>query len=101
MGKDSGRANERGRRHKRGENTQLFRLDLRGGEAQFRLTASERTRSAWNHAFSASFVVSVKGMSLSLALSVLNEDSVPFQFTAALHTYLLVDDIRSSVVHGL
>src|SRR5690348_7123239 len=71
------------------------------GEAQFRLTANERTRSAWNHSFSASFVVSVQGMSLSLALSVLNEDSVPFQFTAALHTYLLVDDIRSSVVKGL
>jgi glucose-6-phosphate 1-epimerase len=40
-------------------------------------------------------------MSLSLALSVLNEDDVAFKFTAALHTYLLVDDIRSSVVHGL
>jgi glucose-6-phosphate 1-epimerase len=71
------------------------------GEAQFRLTANDHTRSAWNHAFSASFVVSVQGMSLSLALSVLNEDAVPFQFTAALHTYLLVDDVRSSVVRGL
>lgn len=71
------------------------------GEGHFRLTANERTRSAWNHSFSASFVVSVQGMSLSLALSVLNEDTVPFQFTAALHTYLLVDDIRSSVVRGL
>jgi len=71
------------------------------GEAQFRLTANERTRSAWNHTFSASFVVNVRGMSLSLALSVLNEDRVPFQFTAALHTYLLVDDVRSSVVRGL
>jgi glucose-6-phosphate 1-epimerase len=40
-------------------------------------------------------------MSLALALSVLNEDSAPFQFTAALHTYLLVDDVRSSVVRGL
>ncbi|HKW50076.1 MAG TPA: D-hexose-6-phosphate mutarotase [Gemmatimonadaceae bacterium] len=71
------------------------------GEAQFRLTANERTRSTWNHAFSASFVVSVHNMALSLALSVLNEDSVPFQFTAALHTYLLVDDIGNSVVRGL
>ena len=71
------------------------------GEGQFRLTANDRTRSTWNHSFSASFVVSVHGMSLSLALSVLNEDSVPFQFTAALHTYLLVDDVRSSVVRGL
>lgn len=71
------------------------------GEAQFRLTANERTRSAWNHSFSASFVVSVHSMALSLSLSVLNEDSVPFQFTAALHTYLLVDDIGNSFVRGL
>ena len=71
------------------------------GEAQFRLTANEQTRSTWNHSFSASLVVGVQGMSLSLAFSVLNEDTVPFQFTAALHTYLLIDDIRTSVVRGL
>src|SRR5215471_17350305 len=47
------------------------------GEGQFRLTASPRTRSEWNHTFSASFVVTVEGMSLALALSVLNEDSAP------------------------
>ena len=71
------------------------------GEAHFRLAANQHTRATWNHDFSASFVVNVEGMSLALALSVLNEDEVPFQFTAALHTYLLVDDVRSSVVHGL
>jgi len=71
------------------------------GEGHFRLTANARTRSTWNHAFSASFVVGVEGMSLSLALSVLNEDEVPFQFTAALHTYLLVDDVRGAIVRGL
>jgi glucose-6-phosphate 1-epimerase len=83
------------------EKVRAGRTSAGRGEAQFRLTSNERTRLTWDHSFSASFVVSVKGMSLSLALSVLNEDSVPFQFTAALHTYLLVDDIRSSVVRGL
>lgn len=71
------------------------------GEARLRLTATDRTRAIWDHAFDASFVVGVDGMSLSLALSVLNEDSSPFDFTAALHTYLLVDDIRSTSVEGL
>ena len=71
------------------------------GEAQLRLTASEETRARWNHAFEATFVVTVDGMSLSLALSVLNEDRVPFQFTTALHTYLLVDDVRDASLRGL
>jgi glucose-6-phosphate 1-epimerase len=71
------------------------------GEAQLRLTASQETRALWNHAFEATFVVTVEGMSLSLALSVLNEDTSPMQFTAALHTYLLVDDVRDASVRGL
>jgi len=71
------------------------------GEAQLRLTASETTRAQWNHAFEATFVVTVSGMSLSLALSVLNEDAAPIEFTAALHTYLLVDDVRETSVRGL
>lgn len=71
------------------------------GEAQLRLTASDETRALWNHAFEAIFVVTVGGMSLSLALSVLNADGAPIEFTAALHTYLLVDDVRDASVHGL
>ena len=71
------------------------------GEAQLRLPANAETRALWNHAFDATFVITVEGMSLSLALSVLNEDAAPFQFTAALHTYLLVDDVRGTSVRGL
>jgi len=71
------------------------------GEAQLRLTASDETRARWNHAFQSTFVVTVEGMSLSLALSVLNTDTAPFEFTAALHTYLLVDDVREASVRGL
>jgi glucose-6-phosphate 1-epimerase len=71
------------------------------GEAQLRLTPSEQTRAFWNHAFSATFVVTVEGMSLSLALSVLNDDTQPFEFTAALHSYLAVDDVRGATVTGL
>jgi len=70
-------------------------------EAQLSLTANDETRAQWNHRFEATFVVTVDGMSLSLALSVLNEDRVPFQFTTALHTYLLVDDVRDASLRGL
>jgi len=71
------------------------------GEAQLRLTATAETRSLWNHDFDARFVVSVGGMALTLAFSVLNAGERPMQFTAALHTYLLVNDVRSTSVLGL
>jgi len=71
------------------------------GEAHLRLTSNDRTRAVWDHAFDASLVVTVQGMSLAMSLSVLNADGTPFEFTAALHTYLLVDDVRSVVVRGL
>ena len=70
-------------------------------EAQLRLTANDETRAQWNHAFDATFVVTAEAMSLSMALSVLNGDTAPFEFTAALHTYLLVDDVRETSVRGL
>ena len=71
------------------------------GEAQLRLTASKETRRVWSHAFEATYVLTVEAMSLSLALSVLNADTKPFEFTAALHTYLLVDDVRETSIRGL
>lgn len=71
------------------------------GEARLRLTANEVTRRIWSHAFEATFVITAEAMSLSLALSVLNADTAPFEFTAALHTYLLVDDVREASVRGL
>ncbi|HEY2856598.1 MAG TPA: D-hexose-6-phosphate mutarotase [Gemmatimonadaceae bacterium] len=71
------------------------------GEGNLRLTATPQTRALWDHGFDASFVVSVEGMTLSVALSVFNEDTKPLDFTAALHTYLLVDDVRSTTVLGL
>jgi glucose-6-phosphate 1-epimerase len=77
------------------------RTNKRKGDAHLRLTATSQTRAVWDHGFSASFVVSVEGMSLTMSLSILNEDTRPFDFTAALHTYLLVDDVRSATVVGL
>jgi glucose-6-phosphate 1-epimerase len=71
------------------------------GEAHFRLTSSPVTRELWPHDFEATVVASVGGMSLTVALSVLNRGESGFSFTAALHTYLLVDDVRDVTISGL
>ena len=71
------------------------------GEAQFRLTATPRTKALWNHTFQTSVVVTVQGMTLAVALSVANTDTAAFDFTAALHTYFRVDDARTVCVMGL
>src|SRR5205823_2547788 len=83
------------------ERERAGRTSSGSGEARFRLTATPPTRAIWNHAFATSVVVTVQGMSLGVALSVVNEDKLPFRFTTALHTYLLVDDVRTTVVLGL
>jgi glucose-6-phosphate 1-epimerase len=70
-------------------------------EAQFRLTSSPVTRELWPHDFEATVVATVGGMSLTVALSVLNRGDSALSFTAALHTYLLVDDVREVTVSGL
>jgi glucose-6-phosphate 1-epimerase len=70
-------------------------------EAQLRLTANAHTRAIWDHAFTIDFVVGAEAMTLTLALSVLNDDKSVLEFTAALHTYLLVDDVRETSVGGL
>lgn len=70
-------------------------------EVQLRLTSSEWTRELWPHDFEATLVVSVGGMSLNVALSILNRDEVALSFTAALHSYLLVDDVREVTIGGL
>ena len=71
------------------------------GEAQWRLSSSPLTRELWPHDFEATVIASVGGMSLTVALSVLNRGDSTLSFTAALHTYLLVDDVRDVTVGGL
>jgi glucose-6-phosphate 1-epimerase len=69
--------------------------------ATLRLADSDATRALWPHAFVAELTVSVGGRSLELALSVANRGAEPLAFTAALHTYLGVDDVRRAVLAGL
>lgn len=68
---------------------------------RLRLRDSEETRRTWPHAFAAELEVRLGDDGLSLALSIQNTDSSPISFTAALHTYLRVADVREMAVQGL
>jgi glucose-6-phosphate 1-epimerase len=68
---------------------------------RLRLRDSERTRAVWPHAFLAELAVEVGSDRLSLALSIQNPGGDAFEFTAALHTYLRVGDVRRASVEGL
>lgn len=69
--------------------------------ATLRIQDSADTRKLWPHAFAAELSVEVSGGRLDLALQILNTGETPFQFTAALHTYLLVGDVGTVQLEGL
>jgi glucose-6-phosphate 1-epimerase len=69
--------------------------------AVFWLSENEMTRSLWPHRFLAEYTVRLEDTVLEMSLSVTNTDITPFAFTAALHTYLAVEDARAAAVEGL
>lgn len=75
--------------------------DLGGAAtALLRLRDDESTRALWPHSFRAELLVALDE-SLTLTLRVANTGDSGFDFTAALHTYLRVDDVRQARVEGL
>lgn len=68
---------------------------------RLRLRESAATRAIWQHAFLAELAVEIGGGWLSIALTVENTGDAAFEFTAALHTYLRVGDVRRAAVAGL
>jgi glucose-6-phosphate 1-epimerase len=84
--------------------TSLWRL-VDGGDgaasATFELRDDERTRAVWPHAFAATLTVEVHAAALAIRLALRNTGDAPFDFTAALHTYLRVADVRRASVIGL
>jgi glucose-6-phosphate 1-epimerase len=70
-------------------------------QAQLRLAASDATRALWPHAFALDYAVTVHGRTLTMALAVHNPGPAAFAFTAALHSYLAVGDLRAVRVRGL
>jgi glucose-6-phosphate 1-epimerase len=84
--------------------TSPWRLVDGGGgaaSATFELRDDERTRTVWPHAFAATLAVEVHPAALAIRLSIRNTGDAPFGFTAALHTYLRVADVRQASIAGL
>jgi glucose-6-phosphate 1-epimerase len=75
--------------------------DHRLSTAEFSLADSETTRLLWPYLFQVKLKVSVGGTRLRLDFSVVNTGSEPFSFTAALHTYLQIENNLYTVIDGL
>jgi glucose-6-phosphate 1-epimerase len=65
------------------------------------LRDSQATRALWPHAFEARLEATLSRGQLRTALTLVNTDSAPWTFAAALHTYLRVDDIANARLEGL
>ncbi|HEX8209036.1 MAG TPA: D-hexose-6-phosphate mutarotase [Longimicrobium sp.] len=69
--------------------------------ATFVLTDSPETLNLWPHTFLASLVVELDEGGLELRLDVFNRGAEEIRFTAALHSYFRVADVREAAVLGL
>lgn len=65
------------------------------------LESDAASEALWPHRFQAAFRVQLLPSSLRMELSVTNTDDSPFSFTAALHTYLAIEDLYRTRVTGL
>ena len=70
-------------------------------EATFVLEDAAATRAPWPHAFRLVLAMRIGGPSLRMTLEVANTGAEPFEFTAALHTYLRVQDVANARLEGL
>ncbi|MGJ7483849.1 D-hexose-6-phosphate mutarotase [Variovorax sp. LT2P21] len=71
------------------------------GDVRLVLTDSEATRALWPHGFRATLTVALTLQGLRTTLDVANTGAAPWSFTAALHTYLRVDEIADTRLEGL
>ena len=71
-----------------------------GDSATFRITDDEETRALWPHHFSAELSVELADM-LTVSLVIRNSGDSTFSFTAALHNYFAVTDVKQAAVEGL
>ncbi len=63
--------------------------------------AGDGSDAGWPHPFLARLRVGLDAARLSVALEIDNTGGVPIAFTAALHSYLRVDDIAHVAIEGL
>jgi glucose-6-phosphate 1-epimerase len=76
-------------------------ISVNNGSARFQLRDSESTCALWPHAFLAEFTVTVREQQMIMELAITNRGDAPFSFTAALHTYLRVDDIAATRIENM
>lgn len=69
--------------------------------ATWHLDSDAATQALWPHEFRAEITVSVGGNQLDVELAIENTGARPFDFTAALHTYLRVREIEHARLTGL
>ncbi len=75
----------------------------RGGAAigVLRLVDDAATRAIWPHGFEIELTLSISGLRLDVELAVTNTGETAFDFTAALHSYLRIDNLGRARLHGL
>jgi glucose-6-phosphate 1-epimerase len=76
-------------------------LSVEGGLAVLTLQDNPATRAIWPYAFRLEYRVELGRQNLAMRLGVVNTGTQAFSFTAALHTYLRVEDVRLAAVEGL
>ncbi len=69
--------------------------------AAFLLRETPESLRLWPHAFLAGLLVTLGGKEIEVNLTITNTDASPFTFTAALHSYLKVTEIRDVYLDGL
>jgi glucose-6-phosphate 1-epimerase len=72
-----------------------------GNQAVFELRDSDATRMLWPHAFALELTITLMDRALELELKVQNTGATAFEFTAALHTYVRLEHINDTRIHGL
>lgn len=76
-------------------------VDGGGLALRLRLEDDAATRALWPQAFAVELQAVIGGRQLSVVLSVQNRGAAAFAFTAALHSYLAVDDLAALRLLGL
>jgi glucose-6-phosphate 1-epimerase len=69
--------------------------------AKFRLQDTAESLSIWPHPFRTELILMIGNNQMHITLHVSNTGTEPFTFTAALHTYFKVSDVKSTFVEGL
>jgi glucose-6-phosphate 1-epimerase len=70
-------------------------------QCTFRLCSSHVTQTKWPYQFEARYQITLADDSLELNLAIINTDTKPFTFTAALHTYVAISALQNVAVTGL